>query len=76
VTERFTRLSLDELLYQFTVEDPKVYAAPWLGEYSLYRVSYRMFPSACHEGNYGLPNILAGARRLEGKTIEGVAKGN
>jgi hypothetical protein len=65
VTERFTRLSRDELLYQFTVEDPKVYAAPWLGEYSLYRVSYRMFPSACHEGNYGLPNILAGAREEE-----------
>lgn len=65
VIERFTRLSRDELLYQFTVEDPKVYAAPWLGEYSFFRASYRMFPGNCHEGNYGLPNILAGAREEE-----------
>jgi hypothetical protein len=62
VIERFTRLSRDELLYQFTVEDPKVYAAPWLAEYSFFRAPYRMFPGECHEGNYGLPNILAGAR--------------
>jgi len=65
VTERFTRVSRDELVYQFTVEDPKVYAAPWMAEYSLYRAPYRMFPSSCHEGNYGLPNILAGAREEE-----------
>ncbi|MFL5298093.1 MAG: hypothetical protein ACJ798_17085 [Phenylobacterium sp.] len=65
VIERFTRLSRDELLYQFTVEDPKIYASPWLGEYSFFRASYRMFPGNCHEGNYGLPNILAGAREEE-----------
>ncbi len=40
VTERFTRVSQDELVYQFTVEDPKVYAAPWLAEFSLYRAPY------------------------------------
>jgi hypothetical protein len=62
VIERYTRLSRDELLYQFTVEDPKVYSGPWLGEYSFFRAGYRMFPGNCHEGNYGLPNILAGAR--------------
>jgi hypothetical protein len=65
VTERFTRVSRDELVYQFTVEDPKVYAAPWLAEFSLYRAPYRMFPTSCHEGNYGLANILAGAREEE-----------
>ena len=65
VVERFTRVSRDELLYQFTVIDPKVYAAPWLGEYSFFRAPYRMFPGNCHEGNYGLPNILAGAREEE-----------
>jgi hypothetical protein len=65
VIERFTRLSRDELLYQFTVVDPKVYAAPWLAEYSFFRAPYRMFPGNCHEGNYGLPNILAGARAEE-----------
>jgi hypothetical protein len=65
VIERFTRLSRDELLYQFTVVDPKIYGAPWLGEYSYFRAPYRMFPGECHEGNYGLPNILAGARHEE-----------
>ena len=62
VIERFTRVSGDELVYQFTVEDPNIYAAPWLAEYSFFRAPYPMFPGECHEGNYGLPNILAGAR--------------
>jgi hypothetical protein len=35
-----------------------------------------MYEYSCHEGNYGLPNILGAARRLEGKTIDGVPKGN
>ena len=65
VIERFTRVSRDELVYQFTVEDSKVYAAPWLAEYSFFRAAYPMFPGNCHEGNYGLPNILAGARAEE-----------
>lgn len=67
VIERFTRLSKDEMLYQFTVEDPKVYTAPWLAEYSFYSVSTGMFPSPCHEGNYSLPNILRGARVAEAR---------
>jgi hypothetical protein len=62
VIERFTRASADELVYQYTVEDPKAYTAPWLAEYSLFRASYRMYPSNCHEGNYSLANILSGQR--------------
>lgn len=62
VIERFTRLSDKELLYQYTVEDPKTYTAPWLAEYSLYRTSQRMFEHACHEGNYSLPHILQAQR--------------
>jgi len=58
VIERFTRLSKTELLYQFTVEDPALYTAPWLAEYSLYKVNTGMFPGSCHGGNYSLPNIL------------------
>ncbi len=65
VIERFTRLSKDELLYQFTVEDPKAYTAPWLAEYSFYQASSGMFPSPCHEHNYSLPNILLGERMAE-----------
>jgi hypothetical protein len=67
VTERFTRLSDKELLYQYTVEDPTTYTAPWLAEYSLYRTDQRMFEHACHEGNYSLPNILRAQRIKEAR---------
>ena len=65
VTERFTAISGKELLYQFTVDDPKTYTAPWRGEFSWYRTPKLMYEHACHEGNYSLPNILAGARHEE-----------
>ena len=67
VIERFTRISDDELLYQYTVVDPEVYEKPWLAEYSLYRTSERIYEHACHEGNYSIANILSGARVLEKK---------
>lgn len=65
VIERLTPISDRELLYQFTVVDPKTYAAPWLGEFSWFRTDKPMYEHACHEGNYSLPNILAGARHEE-----------
>jgi hypothetical protein len=65
VEERYTRVSDEELLYQYTVRDPSVYTAPWLAEYSLYRTDHAILEFACHEGNYSLPNILAGARAQE-----------
>ena len=65
VIERYTRLSKTELLYQYTVVDPAIYKGPWLAEYSLYRTSQPILEFACHEGNYSLPNILAGARANE-----------
>jgi len=65
VIERYTRVSKTELLYQYTVVDPTVYTAPWLAEYSLYAQARPLYEFACHEGNYSLPNILAGARQAE-----------
>jgi hypothetical protein len=65
VIERYTRVSKDELVYQFTIEDPALYAAPWMAEYSLFRAGFRMYPSGCHEGNYSLANILAGQRTTD-----------
>jgi hypothetical protein len=65
VIERLTPISDRELLYQFTVVDPKTYATPWLGEFSWFRTDKPMYESACHEGNYSLPNVLAGARHEE-----------
>ncbi len=67
VIESYTRVSANELLYQWTVVDPKVYSAPWLAEYSFYRAPFRMFPSGCHEANYSLPNILRGQRVADSK---------
>jgi hypothetical protein len=65
VIERYTRVSKTELLYQYTVIDPSVYTAPWLAEYSLFASAKPIYEFACHEGNYSLPNILAGARQQE-----------
>jgi hypothetical protein len=65
VTERFTRLGPKALFYEFTVSDPLLYARPWRAETSLQATDQRMFEYACHEGNYSLPGILAGARREE-----------
>lgn len=67
VIERFTRVAKDELLYQFTVEDPKSYSAPWLAEYSFRAVDTGMYPSPCHEHNLSLPNILMGARLADAR---------
>jgi hypothetical protein len=71
VIERYTRVSKTELLYQYTVVDPAIYTAPWLAEYSLYATSKPIYEFACHEGNYSLPNILAGARRAEQQAAAG-----
>jgi hypothetical protein len=65
VIERYTRVSATELLYQYTVVDPSAYTAPWLAEYSLYPSPKPLYEFACHEGNYSLPNILAGAREQD-----------
>jgi hypothetical protein len=65
VIERYTRLGQDELLYQFTVIDPKIYSEPWMGEFSIYKLNGRLFEHACHEGNYSVPNILRAARVKE-----------
>jgi hypothetical protein len=65
VVERYTRVSKTELLYQYTVVDPSIYTAPWMAEYSLFASPKPLYEFACHEGNYSLPNILAGARQKE-----------
>lgn len=65
VIERFTRVSPSEILYEFTVEDPALYARPWRGETTFNATRDRVFEYACHEGNYALPGILAGAREQE-----------
>lgn len=70
VTEYFTRYSNTELLYEFTVEDPTYYAQPWKGEMVFTKDDERIYEYACHEGNYALEGILAGARRQEAAEAE------
>lgn len=67
VTERFSRVSDSGILYSFTLEDDTVFSAPFTGElmFNARPESEPMYEYACHEGNYALPGILAGARQLE-----------
>jgi len=62
ITERFTRISHGQMLYQFEIDDPVTYASVWRGETALNRLDEDMYEYACHEGNYGLYNILLGGR--------------
>lgn len=65
ITERFSRYSESEMFYSFTVEDSNIYHQPWTAELSFYGTNDGLYEYACHEGNYAMPGILAGARRLE-----------
>jgi hypothetical protein len=65
VLERFTRTGPRTILYQFTVEDPEIFTQSWRGEIPLNEVDTPLYEYACHEGNYALPGILAGAREEE-----------
>ena len=70
VTERFTRTAKDRLRYAFTVSDPTAWAQPWGGEYEFSPLNGIIYEYACHEGNYALPGILAGARAQEKERAE------
>lgn len=65
ITERFMRYSDTEIVYQFTVDDDNLYRQPWTAELSYHATEGPMYEYACHEGNYAMPGILAGARRAE-----------
>jgi len=65
VTERFTLVAADMIRYQFTVDDPHTWTRPWSGEYQITRIPDGIYEYACHEGNYGMPNILKAQRLIE-----------
>ncbi len=65
LTERFTRVDEDTLLYEYTVDDPSIFTRPFTVAVPMRRNDEPMFEYACHEGNYGLLNILSGARAEE-----------
>jgi hypothetical protein len=73
VTEKLTRTSEKDIFYEFTVDDPENYTQPWKAELSFYPQS-RLYEYACHEGNYGIVGMLAGAREKERQRAAEAAK--
>jgi hypothetical protein len=71
VVERFTRVSPDVLMYEFTVTDPTTWTRPFTAQVPMIKSDDHLYEYACHEGNYGMEGILSGARSLEraGKAI-------
>ena len=65
VTERFKRVDQNTILYRATIDDPEAYTKPWTLEYPFTAAPGSVYEYACHEGNYGLANILSGARAEE-----------
>ena len=65
LTERFTRVDADTLLYEFIVDDPETFTRPFSGVIPLSLNSSPIYEYACHEGNYGLLNMMRGARQQQ-----------
>jgi hypothetical protein len=70
VIERFTRISPQQIRYTFELRDPATFSAPVIGEQALNASNEPIYEYACHEGNYALAGILAGAREEERKGRE------
>jgi hypothetical protein len=72
VVERFTRTDADTIDYRFTVDDPTTWTRPWTAAIPLWKVPGPIYEYGCHEGNYGLPNILRAQRVEDAKAARGV----
>ena len=71
LTERFKRVDAETLLYEFTVSDPTTWTKPWTAQVPMRKSDQPMYEYACHEGNYGMPNLLNAARAVEKGKGEG-----
>lgn len=71
LTERFTRSGPYQVDYEFTVEDPATFTDKLSGIVPMAKVDGQMYEYACHEGNYGMVNILRGARMEEQRAEAG-----
>ena len=72
IIERFTPVSDSEILFEYEISDPEIYSEPVSVRTTLQRMpeGQKLYESGCHEGNYSLPSILAGARRQEADASE------
>jgi len=76
VTERFQRVGKNRLYYGFQVEDASTWDKPWGGEYEFSPMQNGViYEYACHEGNYALPGMLAGARQQEAAAADAAKTG-
>ena len=76
VVERFTRVGPDTIRYDFTVEDPETWTRPWTAVVPMTKTQGPMFEYACHEGNYAMEGILAGARAEEKAAAQAAHQGS
>lgn len=76
LTEKFTRTSYDNVDYEFTVDDPETFTDKFTAIVPMTKVAGQLYEYACHEGNYGMTNLLRGARVEEGMVIEGATTSN
>jgi hypothetical protein len=70
VTEHFTRIGPKQIKYGFTIEDADTFTQPFSGEVAMNATDEKIYEYACHEGNYALPGILAGARAQEAEAAK------
>jgi hypothetical protein len=68
--EKFTRTAEDQVVYEFTVNDPATWTAPWTGRVPMERLDDKLYEYACHEANYGMEGILKGTRADERHAAE------
>jgi hypothetical protein len=66
VIERFQRVDANTILYRATIDDPTTFTKQWTMEFPFVAATGPIYEYACHEGNYAMPDILGGARKLEG----------
>ncbi len=72
LTERFTRVAADQIVYEYTIDDPESFTKPWTVAIPMVSNDQPMYEYACHEGNHAMATMLAGARaqESEAKTAE------
>jgi hypothetical protein len=76
VVERFTRTDANTLVYEFTVDDPTMWTRPWTAVVPMTKTEDPIYEYACHEANYAMTGILAGARAAEKAAAEPAKKGS
>ena len=73
LVERFTRIGAETITYEYTITDPTIYVRPWTAALDLKPLEGDMYEFACHEGNYGMEGILAGARADEKAAVQSMS---